>query len=110
MYPQAIPREPHVETYRCKRMFGQHPGDKGLTYQSPEISPGWAPKYCLFGVNYFFSIFIFYAWFGMLSKGMGKSFLLSEDEPLTPNIDGVMALWIFRRRAQTAENRRKLDL
>jgi len=43
----------------------------------------------------------------MLLKGMGESFILSEDEPLTPNIDGVMALWIFRRRAQTAENRRK---
>ena len=43
----------------------------------------------------------------MLLKDMGESFLLSEDEPLTLNIDGVMALWIFRRRAQTAENRRK---
>ena len=43
----------------------------------------------------------------MLLEGMGESFILSEDEPLTPNIDGVMALWIFRRRAQTAENRRK---
>ena len=46
----------------------------------------------------------------MLLKGMGESFLLSKDEPLTPNIDGVMALWIFRRRAQTAKNWRKLDL
>ena len=44
------------------------------------------------GLNYFFSIFIFYASFGLLSKGMGESFLLSEDEPLTPNIDGVVAL------------------
>ena len=43
----------------------------------------------------------------MLLKGMDESLILSEDEPLTPNIDGVMALWIFRRRAQTAENRRK---
>ena len=46
----------------------------------------------------------------MLSKGMVESFLLSKDEPLTPNIDGVMALWIFWRRAQTAKNLRKLDL
>ena len=49
----------------------------------------------------------------MLLKGVGESFILSEDEPLTPNIDGVVALWIFRRRAQTAENRQKsakLDL
>ena len=37
-------------------------------------------------------IFIFYAYFGMVLKGMGESFILSEDEPLTPNIDGVMAL------------------
>ena len=50
--------------------------------------------YCLFGVKkyIFFSVFIFYACFGMLSKGIGESFILSEDEPLTPNIDGVMAL------------------
>ena len=41
---------------------------------------------------------------------MGESFLLSEDEPLSPNIDGAMALWIFRRRAQTAENWQKMDL
>ena len=43
----------------------------------------------------------------MLSKGMGERFLLSEDEPLTPNIDGVMALWIFRRRAQNTKIGRK---
>ena len=41
---------------------------------------------------YFFSIFFFYALFGMLLKGMGERFLLSKDEPLTPDIDGVMAL------------------
>ena len=46
----------------------------------------------------------------MVSKGIDERFLLSEDEPLPPNIDGVVALWIFRRRAQTAENRQKLDL
>ena len=39
-----------------------------------------------------FPILNFYAYFGMLLKGMGESFLLSEDEPLTPNIDGAMAL------------------
>ena len=43
------------------------------------------------GLNYFFC-FHFYARFGTLLKGMGKSFLLSKDEPLTPNIDGVMTL------------------
>ena len=46
----------------------------------------------VWGQLIFFSIFTFYALFGMLSKGMVKSFLLSEDESLTPNIDGVMAL------------------
>ena len=29
---------------------------------------------------------------GILLKGMGETFILSEDEPLTPNIDGVVAL------------------
>ena len=50
--------------------------------------------YCLFGVDniVIFSIFIFYSSFGMLLKGMDESFLLSKDEHLTLNIDGVMAL------------------
>ena len=34
----------------------------------------------------------FNALFGMLLKGMGERFLLSKDEPLTANINGVMAL------------------
>ena len=46
----------------------------------------------VWGQLIFFSVFMFYAWFGMLSKGMGESFILSKNEPLTPNIDGVMAL------------------
>ena len=41
---------------------------------------------------YFFLFSFFMPDFGMLLKGMGESFILSEDEPLTPNIDGVMAL------------------
>ena len=48
------------------------------------------PTVCLGSTNIMFSIF--YAWFDTLLKGMGESFLLSKDEPLTPNIDGVMAL------------------
>ena len=60
--------------------------------------------YCLFGVNKnIFFYFHFYAWFGVSLKSMGESFLLSQDEPLTPNKDGVMTLWIFRRRAQHTE-------
>ena len=31
----------------------------------------------------------------MLLKGMGENFLLSKDEPLTPNIDGVMGQFLF---------------
>ena len=41
--------------------------------------------------NYFF-YFRFYACFGVLLKGMVESCLLSEDEPLTLNIDRVVAL------------------
>ena len=49
--------------------------------------------YCLFGLNTcFFSVFMFYALFGVSLKGMGERFLLSKDEHLTPDIDGVMAL------------------
>ena len=60
------------------------------------------------GLIFFVVFSFFYVLTVVLLKDMGESFLLSEYEPLTPNIDGVMALWIFRRRAQTrksAENR-----
>ena len=43
----------------------------------------------------------------MLSKGMGEKFLLSKDEHLTPDIDGVASLWIFRRSAQNTKNGEK---
>ena len=45
--------------------------------------------YCLFGVKkcVFFLFSLFYAWFGVLWKGMGERFLRSEDAPLTPHID-----------------------
>ena len=62
---------------------------------NPELSHERAVKrivtVCLGSTNIFF-YFHFYAWFGMLLKGVGKNFILSEDEPLTSNIDGVMAL------------------
>ena len=35
---------------------------------------------------------LMFFYFHFLCKSMGESFLLSEDEPLTLNIDGVMAL------------------
>ena len=44
----------------------------------------------------------------MLLKGMGERFLLFEDEPLPPDIDGVMALRFFRNRAQNTKIGRKL--
>ena len=40
----------------------------------------------------FFSSFHCFALFGILLKGMVGSCLLSTDELLTPDIDGVMAL------------------
>ena len=49
----------------------------------------------------------------MLLKGMGESFLLSDDETLTPNIDGVMALWILEggpKRPKIGKNWQKMDL
>ena len=44
----------------------------------------------------------------MLLKGMCESFLLSKDEPLTLDIDGVVALLIVRRRAQNTKIGRKM--
>ena len=69
----------------------------GATTNTPAGAPPPAvtalpPTVCLPSAKLFFSIFIFYAWFGVLLKGMGESFLLSKDEPLTSDIDGVMAL------------------
>ena len=44
-------------------------------------------------LDYFsFLYFHFYVLIVVLLEGMGESFLQSEGEPLTPNIDGVMAL------------------
>ena len=45
---------------------------------------------CLPWTNIF--IFAFYVLIGMLLKGMVESSLLSKYEPLTPNIDRVVAL------------------
>lgn len=47
---------------------------------------------CLGSRNIFFCIFIFYVSSGVELKGMVESSLLSEDEPLNRDIDGVMAL------------------
>ena len=46
---------------------------------------------CLPWTNIFL-YFHFYVLIVVLLKDMGETFLLSKDEPLTPNIDGVMAL------------------
>ena len=40
----------------------------------------------------FFLYFLYYVLTVVLLKDMDESFLLSKDEPITPNIDGVMAL------------------
>ena len=39
----------------------------------------------------------------MLSKGVVESSLFFKDEPLTPNIDKVMPVWTFRRKAQNTK-------
>ena len=44
----------------------------------------------------------------MLLTGMGESFLPSKDEILTSDIDGVMALWFFRRRDQNTKIGQKM--
>ena len=49
--------------------------------------------YCLFGTNnIIFHCFRFNVLFDMLRKGMVESSILSKDEPLTPNIDKLMAV------------------
>ena len=48
--------------------------------------------YSLFVLNNMTFFFSFSYVFGMLSKGMVRSCLLSKDALLAPNIDGVMAL------------------
>ena len=48
--------------------------------------------YCLPSTTLLFFYFHFYACFGVLLKGMVENCLRSNDEPLTSNIDGVMAL------------------
>ena len=51
---------------------------------------GLSGAYCIFGVNYFFSIFNFNVSIGMSLKGMVERSLLFKDEPLTHKIDKVM--------------------
>ena len=47
----------------------------------------------------------------MLPKGMGESFLLPKDEPLTPNIDGVIEfLEEGPKRPKIGKKWQKLDL
>ena len=61
-----------------------------------------------------FGFFYFqcYVSIGMLLKGLVESSLLFEGEPITPNIDKAMPVWIFRRRARNTKigkNTRKFD-
>ena len=49
--------------------------------------------YCRFALDYiifFFYIFLFCVLIGVVWKGVGKNTLLSNDDPLTPNINKVM--------------------
>ena len=49
------------------------------------------------------SFFPSYVLIGMLLKDMVESSLLSKYELLTADIDGVMGLWFFRKRAQNTK-------
>ena len=48
-------------------------------------------------------MFLYLYFYGVLLKGMTDSCLLPKDELPTPNIDEVMIVWIFRRRAQNTK-------
>ena len=58
----------------------------------PSMTSYRVKHYCLFGVKIFFCIFNFYKTSGVQLKGMIESSLLSKNEPLTLDIDGVVAL------------------
>ena len=60
---------------------------------------------CLFWVNVivFFSFSVLYLMRCVIEGSMAESSLLSKDELLTPNIDGIIALWVFRKRAQNTK-------
>ena len=56
------------------------------------VSKRGDPMYCLFGVNKYFFLFSFFCLIWHVIERYGKSLILSKDEHLTPNIDGVLAL------------------
>ena len=55
------------------------------------------------GLITFLYFFVLHVLIGVLLQEMVESCLPSKDEPLNPNIDEVMAIWIFRRRAQNTK-------
>ena len=66
----------------------------------------------MFEVN-LFSTFIFMPYLVSMSlKGVLESSLLlvSKDKPLTPNIDKVIGVRIFKRRAQNTKKQSRLDI
>ena len=110
---------PRIKTYHTCRLYSDKT-DKICTGAKPNLQPAgigdsFKPMSAVLSVwgQLIFFCFHFYARVCMLSKDMGESFLLSKDEPLTPNIDGVMPLWIFRTRAQNTkigQKSAKMDL
>ena len=52
----------------------------------------YSSTYCLFVVKIFFVFLYVYDTSGVYLKGVAESSVLSKDEPLTPNIDEVMAV------------------
>ena len=65
-------------------LWYNHKGEKKWSQPTSNILSVWGQD--------FFCIFIFYFASGVQLKSMDEIFLLSGDEPLTPNIDGVVAL------------------
>ena len=80
-YRTRTPYPPHQDHAR-PRPFGH----RGVVVIVAVVWRRDGRTVCLGSTNFFF-YFHFYAYFGMLLKGMGESLILSEDEPLTPNID-----------------------
>ena len=74
--------------------------------------PSRLPTCRRLGVETYFCFcsFMFYVASGVSLKGTGERCLPSEDGPLTPNMDGVMALGMFRKRARNTTHRRTWDL
>ena len=98
----AIHQVTNVKSARVLKSFCIIPTcmlDTRYDYLSQTRYPSQILSVCPLQNYYYF----FHALLGILLKGMVGSCLLSKDALLVPDIDGVMALWIFKRRAQNTQ-------